>query len=131
MVMSDHNYISLAAAKELSGKLQEYAERTGSSLENITLISNVDKGLPKRMRQGGCCTEAQRSKLENLFDRFPGGVTMADNAQHKATAAEQIEARRDEAKYRRAVHVERCRIAHQQRYGQDTSGWIPVERMLA
>lgn len=129
--MSDHNYISLSNTKELSTKLQEYAENTGSSLENITIAAKVDKSLPIRMRRGGCCTVGQRAKLEYVFDRYPDGVTTAHYAEGKTSGAEEIEARRDEAAHRRAAHVERCRIAHQQRYGQDTSGWLPVERMLA
>lgn len=129
--MSDNNYISLAKAKELSARLQEYAQRTGSSLENITITAKVDKGLPIRMRRGGCCTEAQRSKLEYIFDRYPDGVTTSHYAEGKATGAEGIEARRDEAALRRAAHVERCRKDHERRYGQDTSDWVPVERMLA
>ncbi|WP_417615372.1 hypothetical protein [Parasphingorhabdus sp.] len=129
--MSDHNYISLTATKELSSRLQEYAQRTKVSLENITIAAKVDKGLPIRMRRGGCCTERQRSKLEYLFDRFPEGFEMDDVFEWKTTGAEKIAARRDEAARRRAGHVERCRIAHEQRYGQDTSDWLPVERMLA
>lgn len=129
--MSENNFLSLAATKELSAALQKYTERTGSSLENITLVAKVDKSLPTKMKRGGCCTIAQREKLEQLFTNFPNGVTMADNIEHKATAAEEIERRRDEALRRRTAHVERCARDHAARYGQETAGWVAVERMIA
>jgi len=130
MSASLNDYMTTAQTQDMLARLMAYCQQTGSSERNVCNIAAVDHSIMRRMRCGALLTVGQHKKLKRMLKRFPDGVT-ANDKMSRSNKHDDIEKRLTDLEQRRLRHVEACRKAELERYGQNFGDWTPVERMIA